>query len=102
MVQTLQVPVWTTVLRLFVHEPHRFIKPEGKDERYTLVSIDCFTGRSTKIKQALYQAIVCKLEVCGIPGDHLKVLLREAPRENWGIRGGQIASEVKLEYNVDL
>lgn len=102
MVEALQVPVWTTALRLFVHEPHRFIKPQGKSDRYTLISIDCFIGRSTATKRALFQAIVRKLEVCGIPGDHLKVLLREAPRENWAIRGGLLASEVTLEYSVDL
>ena len=101
LVEALQVPVWTTALRLFVHEPHRFIKPPDKSDRYTLVSIDCFIGRSAETKRALYQAIVCKLGACGIPADHLKVLLREAPRENWGIRGGLLASEVSLEYSVD-
>ena len=101
MVESLQVPIWTTALRLFVHEPHRFVKPHDKSDRYMLVSIDCFIGCSVETKRALYLALVRRLGVCGIPGDHLKVLLREAPRENWGIRGGMLASEVALEYSVD-
>ena len=98
----LQVPPWTTVMRLFVHAPHRFVVPPEKDDRYMLVSIDCFIGRSIETKRALYQAIVQNLGRCGIPADHIKVLLREAPRENWAIRGGLPACDVALEYDVDI
>ena len=102
MISALQVPPWTTIIRLFVHEPHRFAGPQGKGDQYMLVSIDCFIGRSVETKRALYQAIVRNLGQCGIPADHLKVLLREAPRENWAIRGGLPASDVALEYDVDI
>lgn len=102
LVEALQVPPSTTVIRLFVHAPHRFAVPPDKGERYTLVSIDCFVGRSLATKRALYQAITQNLARCGIPADHLKVLLREAPRENWAIRGGVPASDVALEYEVNI
>lgn len=102
MTATLKVPHWTTSIRLFVHEPHRFSGPPDKGDRYTLVTMDCFVGRSRETKRALYQAIVQNLGLCGIPADHLKVLLREAPRENWAIRGGRPASEVELEYDVEI
>ena len=98
----LKVPPWTTVIRLIVHQAHRFVGPPDKSDRYTLVSIDCFIGRSLETKRALYQAMVQNLGHCGIPADHIKVLLREAPRENWAIRGGQPASSVALEYDVDI
>jgi hypothetical protein len=38
----------------------------------------------------------------GIPADHVKILLRESPAENWGIRGGMPASEVELGFKVDV
>ena len=38
----------------------------------------------------------------GIPADHVTVLLREVPRENWGIRGGQAASDVELGFTVEV
>ncbi|WP_457279982.1 tautomerase family protein [Polaromonas sp. P5_D5] len=98
----LKVPLWTTSIRLVVHEPQRFRAPPDKGDRYTLVTIDCFVGRSLETKRALYQAIVQKLGLCGIPADHVKVLLREASRENWAIRGGLPASDVVLEYDVDI
>jgi phenylpyruvate tautomerase PptA (4-oxalocrotonate tautomerase family) len=102
LVTALQVPPLTTVIRLFIHKAHRFVGPPDKSDRYTLVSIDCFIGRSMKTKRALYAALVQNLGRCGIPADHIKVLLREAPRENWAIRGGQPASSVALEYEVDI
>jgi len=98
----LKVPPWTLAVRLFVHEARRFVGPVDKDERYTLVTLDCFTGRSVATKRVLYQSITHELGLCGIPADHLKVLLREAPRENWAIRGGLPASEVVLGYDVTI
>jgi phenylpyruvate tautomerase PptA (4-oxalocrotonate tautomerase family) len=101
-VAALKIPPWTISVRLFVHEARRFVGPADKGERYTLVTLDCFTGRSLATKRVLYQAVLRQLELCGVPADHLKILLREAPRENWAIRGGQPASDVALGYDVDI
>ena len=91
-------------VRLVVHEPHRFACPPDKKrpEAYTHISIDAFAGRSVDAKRNLYRAIVRNLEPLGIPPDHVKILLRELPRENWGIRGGQAACDVELGFKVDV
>ena len=102
MMQGLKIPEWDKTIRLVVHEPHRFPQAPGKDERYTLVDIDLFSGRSLEAKKALYQAIVRNLGPFGIPGDQIKILLRESPAENWGIRGGVPASEVELGFEVNV
>ena len=102
MLQGLKIPEWDKTIRLVVHEPHRFPLTPEKGERYTLVDIDLFSGRSLEAKKALYQAIVKNLEPFGIPGDQIKVLLRESPAENWGIRGGLPASEVDLGFDVNV
>ena len=102
MMQGLKIPEWDKTIRLVVHEPHRFPQAPGKDERYTLVDIDLFSGRSLEAKKALYQAIIRNLEPFGIPGDQVKILLRESPAENWGIRGGVPASEVDLGFEVNV
>ena len=89
-------------VRLIAHEPHRFICPPGKarPEVYTHISIDAFAGRSLDAKRNLYKGIVDNLEPLGIPKDHVKILLREVPPENWGIRGGQAACDVDLGFNI--
>ena len=91
-------------VRLLVHEPHRFQCPPDREkpEYYTHISIDCFSGRSIDAKRLLYKAIVNNLAVFGIPGDHIKIMLREITAENWGIRGGQAACDVDLGFKVDV
>ncbi len=91
-------------IRLVVHEPHRFACPPDREkpEFYTHISIDAFTGRSLEAKRNLYMAIVKNLEPFGIPKNHVKILLREIPKENWGIRGGQAGCDVELGFKVDV
>jgi phenylpyruvate tautomerase PptA (4-oxalocrotonate tautomerase family) len=91
-------------IRFVVHEPHRFAFPptRAKPEFYTHISIDAFAGRSLDAKRALYREIVTRLEPFGIPKDHVKILLRELPRENWGIRGGQAGCDVDLGFKIDV
>ncbi|MHB8455880.1 MAG: tautomerase family protein [Acidiferrobacterales bacterium] len=91
-------------VRLVVHEPHRFACPpeREKPECYIHISIDAFAGRSLDAKRRLYNAIVNNLEPLGIPNDHVKILLREIPKENWGIRGGQAGCDDELGFKVEV
>ena len=91
-------------VRLIVHEPHRFACPPDREkpELYTHISIDAFAGRSLDAKRNLYMSIVKNLEPFGIPKNHIKILLREIPRENWGIRGGQAGCDVELGFKVEV
>lgn len=91
-------------VRLIAHAPHRFACPPGctQPERFTLISIDAFAGRSLAAKRALYGGIVDNLERLGIPRDHVKILLREIPAQDWGIRGGQAACDVDLGFKIDV
>ncbi|MFZ5861872.1 MAG: tautomerase family protein [Nitrospirota bacterium] len=91
-------------VRLVVHEPHRFACPPDREtpELYTHISIDAFAGRSLDAKRNLYKAIVNNLEKFGIPRNHVKILLREIPKENWGIRGGQAGCDVELGFKVEV
>ncbi|HQR03233.1 MAG: tautomerase family protein [Proteobacteria bacterium] len=91
-------------VRLVVHEPHRFAYPPAikNPDFYTHISIDAFAGRSLDAKRNLYKAIVANLESLGIPKDHVKILLREIPKENWGIRGGQAGCDVELGFTVEV
>ncbi|MCH7307307.1 tautomerase family protein [Acinetobacter sp. NIPH 1852] len=91
-------------LRLVVHDAHRFQCPpeREKPEFFTLITIDCFVGRSLETKRLLYKTIVNNLEPFGVPKDHIMIILREIPADNFGIRGGQAACDVDLGFNVDV
>lgn len=90
-------------IRLLVHEPHRFSAPINTNpDLYTLISIDCFAGRSLAAKRTLYSCIVENLHALGIPKDHVKIVLRETNRENWGILGGRAGCDVDVGYVVNV
>lgn len=97
-------------IRLFVHEPHRFAISPTKNksetymhpELYTVISIDCFPGRTTDTKRRLYRRLAENLETCGIPPDHIKIVLRESNQENWGILGGQAGCDVDVGYKIEV
>jgi phenylpyruvate tautomerase PptA (4-oxalocrotonate tautomerase family) len=101
---TFKIPADDKNVRLIAHEPHRFACPPTRDkpEIYTQVSIEAFAGRSLDAKRALYRAIVTNLEALGVPRDHVMIVLRDIPRENWGIRGGQAACDVELGFKTDV
>ena len=102
--ESFKIPPSDRNVRLIAHEAHRFACPPGRThpELYTMVTIDVFVGRSLKAKRALYLRVVENLEALGIPRDHVTILLRESAKENWGVRGGQAASDVDLGFKVEV
>jgi hypothetical protein len=78
-----RIPAKDKHVRLQVHEPHRFAHPPtlAEPEYATLVSVDCFAGRSVEAKRRLYGESVDRLEPLGIPRDHVSITLREGPTE---------------------
>lgn len=104
LVEAFRIPPADKNVRLIAHEPHRFAcSPNlAMPEFYTLVSIDCFAGRSVDAKRKLYAEIVNRLATLGIPHGAITITLRDIPAENWGIRGGQAASDVDLGFKVEV
>lgn len=104
LVSAFRIPPQDKDVRLVVHAPHRFAcSPRlTRPEYFTLVTIDCFASRSLDAKRALYTEIVTNLKPFGVPPDHVTILVRDHPTSNWGIRGGQAASDVDLGFDVNV
>ena len=104
LVAAFRIPPGDKHVRLVVHEPHRFVTAPrlSQPEFYTLVTIDCFAGRSIDAKRSLYREIVDRLTRFGIPEDHVTIVVRESAAENWGIRGGRAACDVDLGFDVHV
>lgn len=90
------------MLRVIEHAPEDFETPPGTREKFTLVEITMFAGRSRSAKRALYRAIVRNLGALGIPPEDVRVLLQEPPLENWGLADGIPASEADLGFKIDV
>ena len=81
--------------------------PEDCEARHgpeaVCVEISVFPGRSAEAKRLLYRALVRNLEErAGIAKDRVLVVLHEPPLENWGIRGGQAATDVAIGFKLDV
>jgi phenylpyruvate tautomerase PptA (4-oxalocrotonate tautomerase family) len=98
----LKIPQWDRTLRLIEHPASHFAVPPGRGEKFTLVEVSMFSGRSMDAKKALYQAIVRNLASLGVPALDIKITLIEIPPENWGLRGGMPASEIDLGFKIDV
>ncbi|MGW6279610.1 tautomerase family protein [Kribbella sp. NPDC055071] len=104
LVTAFRIPPQDKHVRLMVHAPHRFATAPHltQPEFYTLVTIDCFAGRSIAAKRNLYGEVVERLAPFGIPRDHVTIVVRDLPAESWGIRGGQAACDVDLGFTVTV
>jgi phenylpyruvate tautomerase PptA (4-oxalocrotonate tautomerase family) len=99
-VEALKIP--ETDRNQLVHE----YAPEDFEARYgpdaVFVEATVFPGRSVDAKRKLYRLMVENLERAGVSRDRVLAVLHEPPLENWGIRGGQAACDIKLGFKIDV
>lgn len=100
--EALKVPEGDRQVRYVEHRPEHFAVPPGKTANSTLIEITMFPGRSLAAKKALYAAIVRRYEALGIAPSDVMIVLHEPPLDNWGLRGGQAASELDLGFNLNI
>ncbi len=104
LVEGFKIPSEDRCVRLVSYEPHRFIcsPKRAQPDLDTVVTVTAFAGRSLEAKRNLYRGVVERLAKLGIPPDHVKIILNEVPKENWGLGGGRPASEIDLGFKVDV
>jgi phenylpyruvate tautomerase PptA (4-oxalocrotonate tautomerase family) len=100
--EALQVPEHDRQIRYIEHKPEHFAVPPGKSDNYTFVEILLFPGRSIDAKRRLYKSIISRFGRLGIASTDIFIVVVEPPLENWGIRGGILASEVDLGFNLKV
>ncbi len=104
LVDGFEIPPDDGEIRLLVHAPHRMKCPGNRAQPhlFTIVTIDAFAGRSLEAKRRLYRSVVERLAQLGIPRDHVLTVLRDVPRENWGLRDGKAGCDVDLGFRVEV
>jgi len=88
---------------------HRFIALEGPDirhpadrtESYTILEIVMFAGRTDETKRACLTALMQAVPAAvSMPVEDLEIVILEAPRAHWGIRG-KVGDELTLPYTLE-
>lgn len=79
-----------------------FIHPSDRSERYTIIEVSMFEGRSVEAKKALVRALYRRIpEATGIAPQDIEITVFETPRHAWGIRGLP-GDEIGLNYKVEV
>jgi len=102
LVAAFKIPDHDRTQRLVEHAPEDFDIPPGRGERYTVVEISVFAGRSVDAKRALYRELVERFEAAGIPRADVFILLHEEPVENWGLRGGIAGCDIDFGFKIQI
>jgi phenylpyruvate tautomerase PptA (4-oxalocrotonate tautomerase family) len=102
LVDALAIPAHDRMQRIVEHAREDFELPPGSSDDFVLVEVTMFAGRSRPAKRRLYQALVRNFGELGVAPADVFVVLHEPPLDNWGIRGGQMASEVDLGFEVQV
>ena len=102
LLSALKIPDYDRDVVLDLYDEVSRIVPTGRSDRYVRVEITLFSGRSLDAKKALYSALVANLSALDVPSNEIKIVLIEVPPENWGLRGGQSASEIDLGFRIDV
>src|SRR5258708_13292063 len=87
--EALQVPPDDPTVRLaeYAREQFSVPYPDRHSDRYTLIEVTMFAGRSMDTKRRLYQAIVDRLAALDVPASDVLIVLHESPLETWPLNG---------------
>ncbi|RKS77814.1 tautomerase-like protein [Motilibacter peucedani] len=100
LVEGLGIPADKRFHRFFPLAPEDFVHPAGRSERYTIVEVLLFAGRSEQAKKKAYAALYRGFAALGTAAEDLEVVLIETPRVDWAIRGVP-GDELALSYAVE-
>jgi phenylpyruvate tautomerase PptA (4-oxalocrotonate tautomerase family) len=80
----------------FMYPPHE------RSERYTIIEISTFQGRSKETLKGLVREIYRRVPAAtGIEPRDLDIIITEQPRHAWGLMG-EPGDEKALSYNVNI
>lgn len=102
LVDALELPAGKRFHRFIALDPEDFIYPPGRSERYTILELSMFEGRTVEAKKRLIHLLFQRLhQQLGIAPEDVEVTISETPRHNWGIRGVP-GDELGLTYEVNV
>jgi phenylpyruvate tautomerase PptA (4-oxalocrotonate tautomerase family) len=102
--QALRAPDGDPTVRLaeYPAELYTLPYPDRHSDRFALVEITMFAGRSMETKRRLYDALVRHLGDAGVPAQDVLIVLHEPPMDNWAVDGGTPASEAEIGFDVEI
>ena len=90
LIKAIQIEDEDRLQRLYEVEEDLFEKSGSKTDRFTLIEITMFQGRTKEQKARIYEEIIRELHAkLGIPPTDVFIVIHDPPDENWGFAGRQ-------------
>ena len=101
-VEALRFPQDKRAHRFFHLERGDFYYPASASEKYTIIEISMFEGRTIETKKQLIRLLF--QHVCAAADrqpNEIEITITETPKHNWGFRGLP-GDEIGLPYRVEV
>jgi phenylpyruvate tautomerase PptA (4-oxalocrotonate tautomerase family) len=99
----LRAPGDDPLVRLAEYSPGQFSLPypDRHSDRFALVEVTMFEGRTMDTKRRLYSEIARRLSEVGVLTQDVLIVLHEPPMHNWS-NGSTPATETDIGFKVDI
>jgi phenylpyruvate tautomerase PptA (4-oxalocrotonate tautomerase family) len=102
LVEVFKLPQDKRFQRFISLEPEDFLFPIDRSEKYMIIEITMFEGRSVETKKRLIRLLYESFAMSfGITAHDLEIVMIETPKHNWGIRGLP-GDELTLSYKINI
>ena len=101
-VDALQYPPDKRAHRFFQLEKSEFFYPAGRTDKYTIIEMSMFEGRTVETKRKLIRLVFQRFgERLNLSPADGEITVFETPKHNWGFRG-RGGDEHELNYKVEI
>jgi hypothetical protein len=101
-VDALQYPSDKRAHRFFPLDDADFFYPSGRSDRYTILEISMFEGRTVAAKKTLMRLLFERIHAAfGVGPEDLELTITESPKHDWWFRGLP-GDEHQLNYKVEV
>ena len=101
LVESIRIPQTDFNHRIFEFDPADWHLSAGKTEKFVLVEVTMFPGRSREAKRRLFKGVTDRLGALGIAASDVMVVLEEPPLVNWGL-GGVPGDEADIGFELKV
>jgi phenylpyruvate tautomerase PptA (4-oxalocrotonate tautomerase family) len=101
-VESFKIPEYDKNIRIEEYQKENYLLSPEKSEKYILLEITAFAGRTVDAKRLLYKNIVDNFTKIGMDPMDTSIIVYDVPLENWGIRGGIPACDLDLGFKVNV
>ena len=101
LVEAFKIPDDDYMHQIIEFEKNNYLYSTKRTEKYILIEMTIFPGRSKKAKKLLYENIVIKLADLKISPTDIIITLNELPLENWGL-SGKSGEETDIGFNLNV